>query len=174
MSRDRGQLVLLAAVLLALALVPLTLAYLQLGYHDDIGANSPATTMSDTERAVEQGVSNAATGVRGEFEWTEREQAVDAFQTEIAPTIESVSQARLDAGQSIEIAYNETRANVFAASNCPSGAGQQFGSCEAIDGVVVQERVGTTHILAVAVDIELTGPDEEQETTTVLQPTAGE
>lgn len=42
MRRDsyRGQLVLAAAVVIAIALVPVVIAYLQLGYHADIEASA--------------------------------------------------------------------------------------------------------------------------------------
>jgi len=171
MSDDRGQLVLLAAVVLALALVPIALAYLQLGYHDDIGTNSPATVVADTERTVERGVHEAALAVRDSFAWDRREAAVTTFREELEPTRRALREAELNSGRTVRVEYNRTRARQAADRQCPGGAGRQFGECEALDGVVVQERAGTTHVLAVAVDLQLTGPRREQTLTAVVRPT---
>lgn len=161
----------LAAVLLALALVPVAFAYLQLGYHDDIGANSPGTAMGETERAVERGVHESAVAIRETFDWERREAAVAAFRDGLASTRRAVSRAELGDGRAVRVEYNQTRAALAADRHCPSGTARQFGDCDAIGGVVVQERAGTTHVLSVAVDLELTGPQQERTVTTVLQPT---
>ncbi|MEF8812661.1 MAG: hypothetical protein V5A55_02440 [Halovenus sp.] len=171
MRTERGQLVLLAAVLLALALVPVVFAYLQLGYHDDIGTNSPGTAMGETERAVERGVHESAVAVREAFAWDRREAAVAAFRDELASTRRAVSGAELDNGRAVRVEYNQTRAALAADRHCPDGAARQFGECDAIDGVVVQERAGTTHVLSVAIDLQLTGPRQERTVITVLRPT---
>ena len=53
-------------------------------------------------------------------------------------------------------ASNASAATDWAATNCPGGSGRRFGPCEADRGVVVQERAGRTHVLAVAVDVTVT------------------
>jgi len=171
MRGDRGQLVLLAAALLALALVPVAFAYLQLGYHDDIRTNSPATAMGETERTVERGVHESAVAVRGRFDWDGREAAVAAFRAELEPTKRAVEAAELDSGRAIHVEYNRTRAELVAERDCPGGTGRRFGDCNAVDGVVVQERAGTTHVLSVAIDLQLIGAQRERTVTTVLRPT---
>lgn len=40
--------------------------------------------------------------------------------------------------------------------NCPVGPARQFGPCETDRGVVIQERVGETHVLVVVFDVTIT------------------
>ena len=54
------------------------------------------------------------------------------------------------------VTYNASAASDWAATNCPGGPGRQFGPCEVDRGVVVQERAGRTHVLAVALDVTVT------------------
>nr|WP_254279967.1 hypothetical protein [Halomicroarcula marina] len=55
-------------------------------------------------------------------------------------------------------------------ANCPSGPDRQFGDCAADRGVVVQERLGRTHVLGVAVDVTTTTERGETAVTAVLRP----
>jgi phosphopantetheine adenylyltransferase len=48
------------------------------------------------------------------------------------------------------------------------GDGRWFGPCQSIDGVVVQERVGETTVLAVAYDVRITTPRGERALTFVV------
>jgi hypothetical protein len=158
---DRGQFVLLAAVALAVALVPLVLAYLQLGYHDDVHAGSGNAPAQQATTTLERGLHDAATGVPIEYSWVERSAAVDAVRDRLEPTREAVTTAGLDRGVVYTVSYNQQRAATWAGNNCPDGPDRQFGPCEAIDGVIVQERQGRTHVLGVAFDVTVTTPDRE-------------
>jgi len=157
----RGQFVLLAAVALAVALVPLVLAYLQLGYHDDIHAGSGNAPAQQATTTLERGLHDAGTGVPIEYSWVERSAAVDAVHDRLEPTREAVTTAGLDRGIVYTVKYSQQRADDWAGSNCPDGPDRQFGPCEAIDGVIVQERQGRTHVLGAAFDVSVTTPDRE-------------
>ncbi len=167
---DRGQLVLVAAGVLALALVPIAFAYLQLGYHADVragaGYDDPAR---NAERLLERGTYEASAPVRGEYEWWQREDAVAEVRAGLAPRLETLRSARVDRGTAYEVAYNHSAAAAWAARRCPSGPDRRFGDCEAIDGVVVQDRAGETAVLAAAFDVRVTSDDGRSRATLVVR-----
>jgi hypothetical protein len=88
--------------------------------------------------------------------WWQRGSAVRDIRDGLRPGLETLRSARVESGTAYEVAYNQTAAESRAESNCPSGSGRDFGPCEAIDDVVVQERADETHVLAVAVDVRVT------------------
>lgn len=47
---------------------------------------------------------------------------------------------------------------------------RQFGRCIATDGFVLQERAGDATLIAVAVDLRITAPDERTRVTLLLRP----
>lgn len=172
-DKDRGQLVLLAAVALAVALVPLVLAYLQLGYHDDIHAGTGQSHTEQAESTLERAVHDVAREIPAEYTWAGRSTAVDAVQTRLEPTIQAITTAGLDRGTAAAVSYNQTRAQDWADSNCPGGQDRQFGPCLAEEGIVVQERQGRTHVLAVAVEIQVTAPERTVQLSTTIDIQAG-
>jgi len=160
MSRSRGQLVLVAALALIVALVPLVFAYLQLGYQDDLQPTQQGET-GQIERTLDRALHDAAAETAGEYEWPQRTAAVAAVHGRLNGTIRELERAELTEGVIYEIQYNASRAAEWAAQYCPGGPDRQFGPCEAEGGVVVQERAGETHVLAVAVDIRTTATASE-------------
>lgn len=165
---ERGQLVLVASLVLALALVAIGVAYLQLGYHEDIGTGDedPVTQLAGT---LDRAVHDTATGIPGSYDWSERGAAAETIGEKLAVTGETLETSRLSDGHVYRIERNETHADQWVPDNCPSGPNRQFGSCTAIDGIAVQERNGRTHPLAVAFDIEITTPNRETEVTLVVE-----
>jgi hypothetical protein len=172
-DRDRGQLVLLAAVALAVTLVPLVLAYLQLGYHEDIHGGTSQSHTQQVDATLERAVHDVASGIPAEYTWAERSTAVDAVRTRLEPTEQSIATSGLDEGAASAVSYNQTRAQGWADTNCPSGPDRQFGPCLVDDGIVVQERQGRTHVLAVAVDVRVTAPDQTVRVATTIDIRAG-
>ena len=158
---DRGQVVLLAAITLALALVPLLFAYLQLGYHDDIGATSGPAPVEDAERTLDRTLHEATSDIAAEYSWQERSEAVTEVRNRIGPTLRAVNRSVLDAGGAYQVTYNESRAQTWAQQECPAGPERQFGDCIADRGIVVQERAGRTHVVAVTLDIAVTYPNSD-------------
>lgn len=175
MTRNRGQLVLLAAAALAIALVPMALAYLQLGYHGDV-RTQPGTddALPGVERTLDRALVTASADIPADYDWSERSAAVTTLRERLDPSLDSLRRARLDDGTAVGIAYNDTRARAWAADNCPSGPDRNFGSCRADRGVVVQERDGGTHVLAVAVDVSVAEPNGERRAGLVVTTPAGE
>lgn len=165
---DRGQLVLVASLALALALVSLGFAYLQLGYNDDISAtgHEPAQQL---ESALDQTLHDAAADVPGTYDWDDRDEAVETVRAELTDASETLEIIRLDDGHAYTLTVNETRAEAWTEDNCPGDANRQFNECTAIDGVVVQERHDAPHVLAASFDFEITTPDGDTSVTTTLE-----
>lgn len=157
LHRTRGQLVLAAAAVIALAIAPVVLAYLQLGYHDDVVASSeyddPA---ANAKLFLERAVHEESEGIPGEFRWSNRRAGISLVRERLARRLAVLAGSRVAEGTAYEVAYNETAAKRWVVANCPGGRGRVFGPCEAHRGVVVQERAGETHVLAVAFDTTVT------------------
>ena len=169
--RRRGQLVLVAAVIIAVAMIPMVLAYLQLGYHADVRAGGAQDDPATGARSVlVQSVHGASADVPGTFQWASRDAAVTAVRSDLRPRLATVETARVGEGIHRNVSYNQTLATRWSSANCPAGPDRQFGSCEAIDGVVVQERAGWTHVLAVAFDLRTTTERERTELSAVIRP----
>ncbi len=167
----RGQLVLVAAVLVAVAVVAMVLAFMQLGYHADVRASGGHDDPSAGARSeLVRSVHGASADVPGDYRWSRRGEAVDAVTTRLAPRIATVETARVEEGIPRDISYNATLGTRWANGNCPDGPNRQFGPCEAVDGVVVQDRDGWTHVLAVAFDIRTTTQRGRTELSTVVRP----
>lgn len=166
---DRGQLVLIASVVIAVAIIPITLAYLQLGYDDDVeSAVEVSDPEGDAHRVLVRAVHDASADVPDEHDWANRSDGVDRVRSNLAPRIESVETGLVDAGIAREVEYNQTAASAWASANCPGGSDRQFGACEADRGVVVQDRADRTHVLRVAVDLETTTDRRESSITWVV------
>lgn len=156
-GRRRGQLVLATAAVIAVALAPVVLAYLQLGYHGDVQASAeyddPAV---NAERFLGRATHEASVGIPRVYPWQARRGAVRAVRARLDGPIAVLAGSRVAEGTAYEVDYNETAARRWAGDNCPGGRGRSFGDCEAIRGVVVQDRVGETHVLVVAFDVTVT------------------
>jgi hypothetical protein len=170
---ERGQTVLVAAAMLALALIPLGFAYLQLGYHEDVTASTePETPGSETIRLLERAVYDASAEATG-HPWQGREGAVAQVNASLAPRENDIAAAQVKRGVAVRIERNASAASGWAAENCPVSAGRVFGDCEAIGGLVVQERAGETHLLAVAYDLRVVDDRGETALTVVVRANGG-
>lgn len=166
---DRGQLVLIAAVALAMALVPLVLAYLQLGFHDDVRPAGDVDPAGQAERTLTHGLHNASDGIETNYSWTDRDAAVATVRDRLRTTTEAVNRSRLGAGQASRVTYNQSRAEQWQRANCPTGPDRQFGACEPREGLIVQNRANRTHVLAVAFDVAISTPDTDTQVTLVVR-----
>jgi len=172
-TRDRGQLVLVAAAVLAVALAPVVLAHLQFGYHDDVRASEALVEPTENaERVLSRAVHRATVGIPADHDWDERAAAVAVVRSRLAPRIDALATSRVEDGTAYAVSYNRSVADRMARSRCPGGAGRRFGDCTAIDGVVVQDRVVETHVLAVAFDVTVTTDRGRIEATMVVRPVA--
>jgi len=161
----RAQLVLVAGAVIAVGLAPIALAYVQLGATPDAGVGATDRPGEDVTRALDRGVFEAAAGIPGNHSWSDREAAVAAVEDRLDPRLETLRASGLREGVVHGIVYNETAAQSWAAEDCPSGPDRQFGDCEAIGGVVVQDRGGRTHVLGVAIDLRVTEEEVESRST---------
>ena len=165
---DRAQLVVVAAAATALALVPMTVAYLQLGYAGDVATEPTGTAPGgDVERALDRAVHDAAAEVAGEYRWTERDAAADAFREALADDLGDIETARLDSGAAAEVTYAPDIGTTAAEGSppddatevCPSGSNRAFGACAADGGVVVQDRAGEATVVAAAFRLRIVRPE---------------
>ena len=164
---DRGQLVLVAAAVVAIGLAPVLLAYLQLGYHPDV-ATEPDVSGETAVEYLDRSVHDAAAETAGEYRWVDRTAMAGAVRDEIDDDIESLERSRLDEGVAYVVEYNGTAAERWVEDNCVDGDGKRFGDCAVDGGVAMQERAGEAVLLAVAVDVRVVGPDGESELTVVV------
>lgn len=170
----RGQIVLVAAAVLALALVPVLMSYLQLGYHADVTASRDFTDPTrDAERALHRAVHDAGRRVTGDHRWGQRRVAAVAVRSRLDPRLDELRSARVQRGTIYRIRYNRSAAAEYAANRCPDGPDRQFGPCRAHRGVVVQRRAGEVHVLGVAVDLTVTGERRRVEETVVVRVVGG-
>lgn len=166
-ERDRAQLVLVAAVVIAVALAPVVLAYLQLGAHPEVGVEDHDHG-ADARRFLERATHEA--GVEGTgLDWSDREHAVERVRTNLAPRLDTLNASRVEEGVAYAVTYDGSAASAWVRDSCPDGDGRRFGPCRAVDGVVVQERAGETTVLAVAYDVQITTPDGERALTFVVR-----
>jgi hypothetical protein len=166
---DRGQLVLIAAVVLAVALVPLVLAYLQLGYQKDVRAGSATGPGAETERTLDRGLQNATSDIAATYDWGNRSEAVATVRERLNSTLTAIEESKLAEGTAIVVTYNQTRTAAWVWYRCPGGPDRQFGPCRQNSGLVIQERNGQTHVLAAAFDVRVTMPERELQFTTVIE-----
>lgn len=167
--RDRGQLVLVAATVLAVALAPVVLAYLQLGYHADVTASGDyADPAANADRYLERAVHEVAADVQAEHDWRARADAVRTVRDRLDPKRDRLSESRVESGTVYRTRYNDSAARAWASDRCPRGPNRQFGDCDTRRGVVVQERAGRTHVLAVALDVTVTTERGRTELTLVV------
>jgi len=165
--RGRGQLVLVAAVVVAVALAPVVLAYLQLGAHPDAGVDD-ADHGADARRFLERATHEAGAAATG-VDWASNERAVERVRRDLAPRLETLNASRVEAGVAYAVTYDAAAASAWADAQCPRGEGRRFGPCRAVDGVVVQERAGETTVLAVAYDVTVTTERSERALTFVVR-----
>lgn len=168
--RERGQLVLLAAAALAVALVPMAVAHLQLGYQVDADAAVvDSKPLAETERVLSRAVDDAVRTVPARYNWSERVAATTAVRDRLSSTLTALNRSRLNEGTVSRVSFASTRASEWSDTNCPRRPNRQFGECVADGGVVVQERLGDTHVLAVAFEITITTPRGEWRTVSVVR-----
>ena len=165
---NRGQLVLVAAAVIAIALAPILFAYLQLGYHPDVD-DEPDVVGEKATEFLDRSVHDAEAETAGEYEWSEREAMADAVRASLSDDVETLETSRLERGVVYDVSFNTTVAEMWRAEHCESGDGNAFGECLVDDGVVLQERADEAVLLAVGFDIEVVGSDSEAELTVVVE-----
>jgi hypothetical protein len=151
---DRGQLVLVAAVAVAVAFVPLLTAYVQLSAHADVQPSvDHADALSDADRYLQRSVRAATDATDGAY----TNGSADVVATRIRDRL-GADASRLDAvgperSVGYDVAFNATAAERFAETHCPGGPMREFEPCVADRGIVTQSRANQTSVVAVAVDV---------------------
>jgi len=163
----RGQLVVLAAAVVAVALLPVLAAYAQLGYQPAADAG-PGDPLGDTRRALERALPAATDGVPATYAWPERVNATAAVREALAPVLAGLRDGG-PPGVARSVELNQTVARRVSRRACPGGPARQFEACLAFDGVVVQRRANRSHVVAVAATVSQVGPDGTVRGTVVVR-----
>ncbi len=170
-DRERAQLVLAAAAVVAVALAPAVLAYLQLGAHPDVRASEGYDDPGgNAERLLTRAVHDAGTNVTGEYGWSERDAAARATRTALDGRVRALESSRVASGTAYTVTENGSAAAAVANDACPRDptSGRAFGPCEADGGLVLQDRAGETTLLAAAFDVRVTTAASDRRVTLVV------
>ncbi|WP_049986761.1 DUF7261 family protein [Halobellus rufus] len=170
---DRAQVVLVAAAVVAVAFLTMTLAYAQLGYDGDrTGAGSvDVVAVEDVERSLGSSFRAAVreeANAERDSSWGARDAVVQRVRDGVDADSGRLEAVYAEGDRSLVVAFDEAAAGEWRESNCPAGPGRAFGPCRAIDGVVVQERVGETTPIAAAFRIRVVSPAESTTATVVV------
>jgi hypothetical protein len=169
-SGDRGQIVLIAAAVVAVALLSMTLAYAQLGYDADrTGVGATAAPVSEVDRGLTRSLRTAAREVRhrDDRSWRDHRSVADGVNESLQPDIDRLERAHAAESRSLSIELQDTAATQWARSRCPEGRGRDFGPCRAVGGIVLQERAGEATVVAAAFRIRIVSPAGSTTVTTV-------
>lgn len=164
----RGQLVLVAAAVIAIALVPILFAYLQLGYHPDV-EHTPEVTGEKAIEFLDRSVHGVAAETAGTYEWADSASMASTVRAALESDGERLETARVEEGVVYDFEFNDTAAIAWSEQHCDRGVGRQFGDCVVDDGVVLQERADESVLLAVGFDLRIVGASGEADLTLVVE-----
>jgi hypothetical protein len=175
-EHDRGQLVLVAAGVVAVALVALLLAFAaadaQRGTAAEAGPAVGETEVVTGEqvragltRAVRNATRTVPSGRRSS------ESAVRSHvRRSVTNDVERLRGEWAERGAAVAVTRNQSIAAQWATASCPQGPNRRFGPCRASDGLVTQQRAGEWYVVAVAVDARVTGEKRRLTVATVVRP----
>jgi hypothetical protein len=152
-AATRGQLVLLAAGLVAVVLVAMLLAYAQVDAPvDEPGESQTAVTSTEVTRGLVAVARNAS-----------REVGTRASGPSVAHTVRQragrdvtrMRAAWLDRGAVVDVGWNRTAARRWARRDCPGGRHLTVSDCRPRDGLVTQRRAGEWYVVALAFDVRV-------------------
>lgn len=165
-AESRGQVVVLAAVVVAVALVTMTAAYHGLGYHGDVRAAAAVATEDPVRTAEQQLQRDVNTAAHASVRpWTARQLVINESRAAV-----EASTARVQRGGGSQqpvyiVRENGSVAETWAEDDCPGGDLRAFGPCVADGGIVVQERANETALVGVAVDLVVRTTESETRAT---------
>ena len=171
-DRDRGQIVLVAAAVVAVAFLSMTLAYAQLGYDADRtrAGTVGVAQVSDLDRGLTGSLRAAAREARHGADtptWRDHRGVADRVRVSLAADTDRLERAHAAESRSVTIELADNTATRWARERCPDGRGRNFGPCRAVDGIVVQERADEAVVVAAAFRIRVVSPAESTTVTLV-------
>ncbi len=165
-ERERGQLIVLTVIVIAIGLTTLGIAYLQLGYASE-------TAISDTIESPEADLVTALELASAEIRperpqaWSNRDHVATAVGHRFDQQATRIERIAADRKTVYRITRNTTA--TIPTAECQTGAGAtQFGTCETIDGVVVQHRANEVVVIGLVVDIEIMTAQRNHHSTRVI------
>ena len=171
-ATDRGQIVLVAAAVVAIALLSMTLAYAQLGYDADrTGAGTvEVASVSELDRSLTASLRVTAREMRHADDAPasrDHRAAAERVGASLSATGDRLERVHAGESRSLIIELDDTAATRWARERCPDGRGRHFGPCRAVEGVVVQERADDPAVVAAAFRIRIVSPAESTTVTLV-------
>jgi hypothetical protein len=170
MSRERGQVVLVAAAVVAVALVAMLLAAVQLSYQPAPADAAGRADVSRAERTLEGAVRRGAVDAEGHVPWNRRGETAAVVEEHLRPAMAAVERSGVVSDVTYRVERNATAASTVAGRACPGGDDRVYGDCAAEGAVVLQNRVGETHLVAVVVDVRVVAADGTTRATLVVRP----
>lgn len=164
---NRGQMILAAGALIVIALIATLLAILQLGYQPAGPSTDHSTPPDETRRVIEEALIEAEPVAR-DYAWINRSVAAGEVRVIVSERLNTLNQSDSPAVRRVEFAP-EVAADDLS-DTCPRGPGRHFGPCAAIDGIVLQDRGDTTHLVGVVLRITVTHETGNATMTILVRP----
>lgn len=159
--------ILAAGALIVIALIATLLAILQLGYQPSEPTAERYTPPGETRRVIEETLVEAEPTAR-DYAWTNRSAAAEEVRGIVMDRLHALERTDATAVRHVEFAP-DVAADVLS-HICPRGPGKRFGPCAAIDGIVLQDRGDTTHLVGVVLRITVRHTDGSATITIVVRP----
>jgi hypothetical protein len=158
--------ILAAGSLIVIALIATLLAVLQLGYHPSGSTAAEYTPPEETRRVIEEALIEAEPSARA-YAWTNRSVAAEEIRGMITDRLHDLegNTAGVRRIEFASVVPPEVLSDI-----CPRGPGTRFGSCAAIDGIVLQERGETAHLVGVVLRLTVVHEDGRATMTIVVRP----
>lgn len=164
---NRGQMVLAAGALIVIALIATLMAVLQLGYQPSQPTGEHYSPPEETRRVIEEALIEAEPVAR-DYAWINSSEAAEAVRRIVGERLTALERAESTAIRRVDFAPDVAADSL--AEICPRGPGQRFGACVAFDGIVLQNRGETTHLVAVVLRITVTHSEGDARMTIVVRP----
>lgn len=162
----RAQLVIAAGAVVAVALLAVLGAVLQLGY-DPAPDSQRMDPPEETRRVVATLLTRVEPAVR-DYAWGEHEAAIQEINPVLRDGIRTLQTDRAGTIRFVDVATGAALDRL--ATLCPRTEHQSFGPCTVIDGIVLQERAGRTHLVAVVLEVTVVTETRRTALTVVVRP----
>lgn len=155
-----------AGAVVAIALIAVLGAALQLGYQPapELERVDPP---AETRRVIETILTQVEPAVR-EYKWGDHEAAVQEVQPALTDGLRALQIDRAGIVRTVEPDAEAALERLGVL--CPRTGNRSFGPCTVIDGIVLQERQETTHLVAVVLEVTVRTDTGATALTVVVKP----
>ncbi|WP_231858872.1 DUF7261 family protein [Haloquadratum walsbyi] len=180
----RGQVVLVAATVVAIALLTMVFAYTQLGSISfdtadeassriDTGGTivnpgSPVIALDTVHNQLTASVQAAVFDDRKKHNWNERQRVIERVRTDVTEDFHRIELYHIQEGRSLTLNFAASHAHERAHMQCPGGPNRMFGQCQSVNGIIIQSRAEEVTIVAIAVEVQVISPTETTNATFMI------